>query len=99
MMSVFGMEPRYISDGTGVPTETIKAISNRAVERGFDPSKRPFTLIDAYVADASPSGRPRNQTPELETAVLAKVRRDRYRREKTYADIASELLDISATTI
>jgi hypothetical protein len=99
MMFVFGIEPRYISDWTGIPTETVKAIYNRAIERGFDPSKRPFTLIDAYVADASRSGRPKKQTSELETTVLAKVRRDRYGREKTCADIASELLDISATTV
>ncbi|OOQ82630.1 hypothetical protein PEBR_40468 [Penicillium brasilianum] len=98
MMSVFGVEPRYISDWTGIPTETVKIIYKRAVERGFDPSKRPFTLIDAYVADASRSGRPRKHTPELETTVLAKVRRDRYGREKTCAEIASELLNILATT-
>jgi hypothetical protein len=99
MMSVFGMEPRYISDWTGIPTETVKTIYNRAIERGFDPSKRPFTLVDAYVADATRSGRPKKQTPALETAVVAKVWRDRYGREKTCADIPSELLDISATTV
>jgi len=66
MMSVFGIEPRYISDWTSIPTETVKTIYNRAVERGFDPLKRPFTLIDAYVAHASRSGRPRMQTPELQ---------------------------------
>jgi transposase len=99
MMSVFGVEPRHISDWTGIPTETVKTIYKRAIERGFDPSQRPFTLIDAYVADASRSGRPRKHTPELETIVLAKVRRHRYGREKTCAEIASELLDISATTV
>jgi len=31
--------------------------------------------------------------------VLTRVRRDRYGREKTWDDIASELLDISATTV
>jgi hypothetical protein len=49
MMSVFSIEPRYISDWTGIPTKTVKAIYNRAIERGFDPSKRPFTLIDVIV--------------------------------------------------
>lgn len=99
MITVFGIEPRHISNWTGIPTEIVEAIYNRAVERGFDPLKRNFTLIDAYVADASRSGRPSKQTSELQTAVLAEVRRDRYGCENTCDDIASELLDVSATTV
>ncbi|KAJ5909172.1 hypothetical protein N7495_001854, partial [Penicillium taxi] len=54
-------------------------------------SSRPLIITDAYFADASRSDRPKKQTPEVIDSALAKVRLDRYGREKTCADIAGEL--------
>ncbi|KAJ5211837.1 uncharacterized protein N7498_003483 [Penicillium cinerascens] len=98
-MKALGIPPLTISAMTGIPTRTINTIWDRAIERGFNPRQQPLIVTDAYVADAPRSGRPKKQTPELVATVLAKVRRDRYGREKTYADIASELSNISAMTV
>lgn len=74
-----------------VPKNTIRDILSRAIQRGFDPNLRPLEICDAYLVDAPRSGRPKKQTPETQDKVLAKVRFDRYGREKTCADIAGEL--------
>jgi transposase len=82
---------------------TVNDIYARAIKRGFDPVKRPIQIDDVFIADAPRSGRPKKQSPELQEKVLAKVRHDRFGREKTCADIAGEIslegLNISATTI
>ncbi|KAJ5894121.1 hypothetical protein N7495_005812 [Penicillium taxi] len=75
---------------TDISTQTIKSIWNKAIERGFDPLQRPLLVIDAYVADANRSGRPKKQTPEVIASALAKVRLDRYGREKTCTDTLIE---------
>ena len=60
-------------------------------------------IKDEWVEDAPRSGRLRKHTPENTEKVIAKVRKDRYGREKSCADLAGELsaegLDISAITI
>lgn len=70
---------------------TIHGILSLAIQRGFDPNLRPLEIFDAFLVDASHSDRPKKQTPETEYKILAKVRFDRYGREKTCADIAGEL--------
>lgn len=42
-----------ISELTGVATSTAKKIYLRAVDRGFDPAKRPLEISEAYLADSS----------------------------------------------
>ncbi|KAJ5212450.1 uncharacterized protein N7498_004096 [Penicillium cinerascens] len=98
-MKALSIVPLTISAMTDMPTRTINTIWDRAIERGFDPLWRPLVITDAYIAGTSRSGRPKKQTPKLEATVLAKVRRDRYGREKTCADIAGELSNISAMTV
>jgi transposase len=86
-----------------VPKSTIRDILSRAIQRGFDPNVRPLEICDAYLTDAPRSGRPKKQTPETQDKILAKVRLDRYGREKTCADLAGELssegIDVSAMTV
>lgn len=42
-----------ISELTGLATSTAKKIYLRAVDRGFDPAKRPLDISEAYLADSS----------------------------------------------
>ena len=88
---------------TGLSQRLVNMIFARAIERGFDPSLRPIVITDAFLIDAPRSGRPLKQTTKAQDLITIKVRRDRYGREKTCADIAGELslegIDISATSI
>lgn len=87
---------------TGLSVPTTRRIFTRAIERGFELDVNPV-ILDEYVKHAPRSGRPTKQDTVTKDSVLSKVRRDRYRREKTCADLAGELsierIDISATTI
>ena len=98
-----GMTSANISAQTGISIRQVHRIYARAIERGFDPNERPFILKDEWLEDSPRSGRPTKQTPETKEKIVAKVRKDRYGREKTCADIAGELseegIDISASTI
>ncbi|KAJ5212544.1 uncharacterized protein N7498_004190 [Penicillium cinerascens] len=68
-MKACGISTAAISEITGVSARTVNALYNRAIERGFDPTQRPMTMTDAYVADATRSGRPTKQIPEAKAAV------------------------------
>jgi transposase len=87
---------------TGVCKNTVNKIFSRAVARGFEPSVRPIVLTDALLADKPRSGRPSKQAI-AQQHVIDLVRRDRYGREKTCADIAGDLshfgIEISAATV
>ena len=76
---------------TGLPKGTINGIYARAIARWFDPNQRPLIIRNCYLEDAPRSGRAIKRTEEAKTAVLGKVRRDRYGREKSCADIAGKL--------
>ncbi|KAM5345573.1 hypothetical protein ACJ41O_005222 [Fusarium nematophilum] len=88
---------------TGLSKRTVNDIYARAIARGFDPNQIPLIIRNSYLEDAHRSGRPKKQTEEAKEAILTKVRRDRYGREKSCADIAGELslegLNLSATTV
>lgn len=88
---------------TGLSPATINRIYGRAIERGFDPHKRPLVIRDEFVQDSPRSGRPKKQDLQPLITMISKVHRDRYGREKSCADIAGELslegLEISATTV
>ncbi|KAI1683962.1 HTH-Tnp-Tc3-2 domain containing protein [Pyrenophora tritici-repentis] len=59
-------------------------------------------ILPEYLEDAPRTGRPRKQEA-IQEAALEKVRRDRYRREKSCADIAGDLslhgYDVSSITV
>ncbi|KAK3363958.1 hypothetical protein B0T25DRAFT_435865, partial [Lasiosphaeria hispida] len=74
------------------PSRTLNNIFDRAVEAGFEPSVngRLGRLSSVHVANAPKSGRPRKQEA-FQDKVLQQVRRDRYGRKKSCAQIAFEL--------
>jgi transposase len=92
-----------ITDLTGIEKRTLNKIYARAIERGFDPAERPLNLRDEHIQDAPRSGRPSKQTKDTTSAVVLTVRRDRYGREKSCADIAGMLrekgIEVSASTV
>ena len=98
-----GGKPNHEITGLiGAEKRTINLIYARAIKRGFDPAVRPLKLETKRVEDAPGSGRPSQQQQAFEKVVNL-VRRDRYGREKTCANIAGDLsqdgLDISASTV
>ncbi|KAG6112225.1 hypothetical protein E4U14_002133 [Claviceps sp. LM454 group G7] len=76
---------------TGIPTRTVNKIFANAIERGFDPQRRPVIVKNCYVEEAPRSGRPTKQTPELKEALLSKVRDNGDGRQKTCAELADDL--------
>jgi len=88
----------------GAEKRRINLIYALAIKRGFDPAVRPLKLETKHVKYAPRSGRPsKQQQQQAFKKVVNLVRRDRYGREKTCADIAGELSqdgqDISALTV
>lgn len=92
-----------IAEKTGISVRQINRTYARAIERGFDPNRLPLVIKDAWLQDAPRSGRPTKQTESTKQQVIDKVRRDRYGREKSCADIAGELsqqgINCSAITV
>jgi transposase len=95
----WGATNEQITAKTGVPERTIRSIYTRAKERGFDPNSNLPIVKDNHVADAPRSGRLSKQTEENKPEIIAKVRRDRYGREKSCTEIASEMSNISGITV
>lgn len=87
----------------GISTRQVNRIYAKAIERGFDPACRPLLLKNDFLTDAPRSSRPSKQTDEIKDVIAKKVRRDRYGREKTCANITGELsqegLPISSITV
>ena len=98
-----GKTTPQISAFTGLPAYQVNRIYARACQRGFDPNQIPLVIKDEWLEDAPRTGRPTKQTPTNIDLILSKVRRDRYGREKTVADLAGDLsqlgIDISASTV
>ncbi|USP76585.1 Transposase [Curvularia clavata] len=97
-----GKSTAYIAAVTGISPRTIDSIYGRACQRGFEPNAPTIKLLPEYLEDAPRTGRPRKQEAVHE-ATLKKVRRDRYGREKSCADIAGDLsaqgYNVSSSTI
>ncbi|ENI02390.1 hypothetical protein COCC4DRAFT_63318 [Bipolaris maydis ATCC 48331] len=97
-----GKSTNQISQITGISPRTINSIYSRACQQGFDPNSPTIKLLPIYLEDTPRVSRPRKQE-DIHKATLKKVHRDRYSREKTYADIASNLriqgYNVSSTTI
>lgn len=60
-MNWMAMDSPHISALTEIPVRTINSIWARAIERDFDPSRRPFRICEAHVVDAPRSGRPKKK--------------------------------------
>lgn len=72
-----------------ISRQTISRLQKQARVRGYDP-KESKKLLLPHVTDAPRSGRPTVITPEVDSAILAAVRKDRYGREKTSFMLAAE---------
>jgi transposase len=59
-----------------ISPRTVNKIYARAIERGFDPNHKPFSLKPEYVEDAPRSGRPSKQTEEISQSIIRKVHTD-----------------------
>jgi len=85
-LKAWGATNQQITSKTGVPDRTIRSIYARALGRGFDPTDHLPIVRDHHVAEAPRSGRPRKEEENKQEGI-AKVRRDRYGREKSCAEI------------
>ena len=86
-----GQTDAKVAEGTGIKPRTINSIYAKAIQRGFDPNRYPLELKMEYIGDSPRSGRPTKQIEELEEAISAKVRGDRYGRELSCTDFAGYL--------
>ena len=88
---------------TGVNPRTVDRIYSRAIAAGFKPNVLPLKILPQHVQDAPRSSRPAKQTEEVKEQIFQQVRRDRYGREKSCADLAGALslqgVEISASTV
>ena len=98
-LRAYGISAADIAKTTQISERTIRDIYRRAVDRGFNPKSSPPLVLNTHVDDASRLGRPSKQTEDTKNAILEKVRRDRYGREKTCAYIAAGVEGVSATTV
>ncbi len=92
-----GIATKIVTAITEISRFTVSRLKKQARDRGYDPSKSKKLLL-SYVSDAPRPGRPPIITPELESAILAAVRKDRYGREKTSFMLGAEQ-GISSTTV
>ncbi|USP74094.1 uncharacterized protein yc1106_01368 [Curvularia clavata] len=98
-----GKTTSQVSGLTGVQPRTVDRIYSRAIAAGFEPNALPLKILPHHVQDAPRSGRPLKQTEEAKEQIIQQVRRDRYGREKSCADVAGALslqgVNISRTTV
>ena len=92
-----GIPVKIITAMTEISRWTISRLQKQARDRGYDPNTSKKLLL-LYVTDAPRSGRPKVVTSEIESVILAAVRKNRYDREKTLFMLIAEQ-GISATTV
>ena len=90
-LKIYSLSNDKIERLTGINRRTVSQWLDNAISRGLDPKARPLVILDCHVKDGTRSGRPTQQTPANTEAVLAKVRTDRYGREKSCWAVADEL--------
>jgi transposase len=98
-LKAWGFTNNEITSKTGIPSRTIRSIYATAIKRGFDPNTDLPIVKNEHVVEAPRSGRPTKQIEENEQEIVAKIRRDRYGREKTCAQITAEMGNISVMTV
>ena len=92
-----GIAIKIVTAITEISRQTVSRLQKQARTRGYNPEASKKLLL-SYVIDEPRSGRPAMITPQLETAVLASIRKDRDGREKTSLMLAAEQ-GICSTTI
>ena len=79
-----------IEEQTGINERTLRRIINRAKERGLDPTIRPARWKNEWFIDAPRCGRPSKKEGVL-SELTRQVTLDRYAREKSCQELASDL--------
>ena len=97
-LKLAGVSNAKITSITGIKTQNLNLLYQKAISRGLDPSEN-AKLLDIHVQDAARSGWLKKQTDTIKEEVLSKVRTDCYGREKTCTQIAAEVGGISDTTV
>ncbi len=92
-----GMAYKIVTAITEISRRSIGRLQKQARDKGYDLSNFRKLLL-SHVSDAPRSKRPPIITPELESAIIAAVRKNRYDREKTSFMLAAEQ-GISSTTV
>ena len=82
-LKIYGLSNDKIERLTRINRRTVSQWLDNAILHSLDPKARPLVILDCHVEDGTRSGRPTQQTLANTEAVLAKVRTDRYRREKS----------------
>ncbi|KAJ5719688.1 hypothetical protein N7493_007266 [Penicillium malachiteum] len=103
-LRTIGYNTKSISEFLNIPRRMVDSIWQRALERGFQPNQTPLNISDEMLADKPRSGRPSKQTDQIKENIGAKIRMDRYGREKSCEQLAEELrsesgIQISTTTV
>jgi hypothetical protein len=88
---------KLVSDYSKISTQRIYELRKQARARRFDLEVSTQLKLE-YVQDAPRSGAPKKLTPEIEEAIKEAVRRDRYGREKSCAELAAPF-NLSANII
>jgi hypothetical protein len=83
---------------TEIQPATLHALYKKALSKGLKPTESQ-RILDHYVEDGKRSNKPTKQTTEIIEDVISKVRRNRYGKEKTCAQIALELKNVSDITV
>ncbi len=72
-LKLYGVPTSEVARITGITSQTVWRIYDRAVERGLDPNAPlPQRILDSHVADSRRTGRPKKQK-EPKEAVVAQV--------------------------
>ena len=82
----YGIPSRLVADVTGLSQRSVIRLQRTARQRGYDPQVSKV-LLTKYVEDAPRSGCPKEITPEQEEAVIDRVKKDRYGREMSTAEL------------
>ena len=88
-LAEYGVPTKKVADLTGLSMRSVTRLKQTARQRGYDPETS-MILLTKYVEDAPRSGRPKKITPEQEKAVVDRVKKDRYGREMSTAELGGE---------
>lgn len=83
----FGATAKEVAARTGVEERSQRRMLHTAKERGFVSGGK---VLNSHVEDGKKSGAPLKRTPSFTEEVVAKVRRDRFGREKSTSQMAKK---------
>jgi hypothetical protein len=76
-LGLVGVSNAEITSITGIKTQNLNSLYQKAISCGLDPSEK-AKLLDIHVQDVTYSGQPKKQTDTVKEKVLSKVWTDCY---------------------